>query len=249
MRVATALMCFVALTAASAPKYKGHWTVDSNAGSRQSLIFEKNKYQKIGKVVPARLFELSGDSIGSKGQIGYLGRGTLMVPVDESLRKFCRFERHLGSAFGCLSDSDADGRLDTYFGTQVFKEFFTGSVGDDGGHETLKAPVSINEVDPHSRSPQIDLEFLYLGKSGDKISYQFCLSKQITDGIKFYQSPKRKGYSVVCSARFKVSLKEATRNSAGFGFELKFNRADAKTLDAELQLIPNSIFETTSGFS
>ncbi len=249
MKVGIAILSLVILTAASAPRYIASWKVNSNAESSQVINFEKNKFQKIGKVVPARLFELSEDAIGSKGPIEYLVRGTLMVPVDGSHRKFCRFERHLGSAFGCLSDADGDNRLDAYFGTQVFKEFFTGSVGDDGGHEILKGPVSFKEVDPYTRAPEIDLEFLYLGRSGDKISYQFCLSKKINDGIKFYQSSKRKGYSVVCSARFRTDLAGPARDSAEFGFVLDIERADSKTLDAKLRFITNSIFETTSSFS
>lgn len=249
MKVGIALLSLAILTAASAPRYIAKWKLDTNTETGQEFTFEKNKHQKIGRVVPARLFELSDDAFVSKGQIGYLKRGTLMVPVDDSLRKYCRFERHLGSAFGCLSDSEGDGRLDSYFGTQVFKEFFTGSVGDDGGYEILNAPVSFREVDPYTSAPAIDLEFLYLGRSGDKISYQLCMSKKINDGIKFYQSPKRKGYSVVCSARIRTNLAEPARAKAEFGVGLEIERADAKTLDAKLWFMTNSIFETTSSFN
>lgn len=249
MRLCAALLSMLILTAASAPKYKGKWKTYPSTLSVEALVFEKNKFQRIARVAPARLFELSGDSVVAKGPIGYLGRGTLMVPVDESLRRFCRFERHLGSAFGCLSDSDGDGRLESYFGTQVFKEFFTGSVGDDGGHESLATSVPVVEVDSFLESPQIDLEFVYLGKSKkDEVRYQFCLSKKITDNIKFYQSRSRTGYSVVCSMEFRANLTKTAGKIDGFGVEIEIAGADAKTAGAKISARTNNTFETSSSF-
>ena len=247
MRLWFAILSLAFLTAASAPKYKGLWLFDPVVDS-SSTIFEKGKYQKIGRVVPARLFQLSGDSAVSAGLIGYLGRGTLMVPVDDSMRKFCRLERHLGSAFGCLLDSDGDGQLETFFGTQVFKEFFTGSVGDDGGHEPLTQPISFVEVDTLSESPEIDIELVYLGKSKkNQAIYQFCFSKKIADNKKFYQSPLRKGFSVICSEKFRTAIGPITKIE-GFGVEITLASADNKTMLVESIRSTGKAFETSSGF-
>jgi hypothetical protein len=250
VRLWFAILSLFILTAASAPRYKGNWIAAPDGEFSGVIVFEKGKYQKIGRAVPARMFELRDDSFVAKGAITYLGRGTLMVPVDSSLRRFCRFERHLGSAFGCLSDTDGDGKLDSYFGAQVFKDFFTGTVGDEGGHESLTKPVSFAEIDSFVKSPQIDLEFVYLGKSmQNELVYQFCLSKKITDNLKFYSSSSsRKGYSVLCTTHIRNKLTDKNSNIQGFGVAIEIRSAAEKILEAKLIQPTDQTFETSSSF-
>lgn len=242
MRVLLAIACLALLTGAKAPRYEASWVFVPVSNSPNPVTFQKNKNIKIGRVVPTRLFKLSGDAVVANGPISYLSKGTLMVPVDGNMRKFCRLERHEGSAFGCLHDEDGDGRFDGYFGTQVFKEFFTGSVGDDGGHQPLTAPVSYVEVDSVAESPNIDLEFIYVGlRNRTEIIQRVCLSKKINDNRTFYQSQSKKGFSVLCSGYF---LKKA---AASFGFGVNVHERNKNTLIATIVPTGQS-FHTTSNY-
>jgi hypothetical protein len=248
VRVFAALLFFVFFTAASAPKYRANWVTLLTDGARGRLIFPKGELVKIGRVVPARLFQLSSQPKFEKGTFGFLGAGTLMVPVDGTLRKFCRLERHMGSAFACLSDDDGDGQLDSFFGTQVFKEFFTGSVGDDGGQERLLEPVAFAEVDAFEKSPEIDLEFVFRGGSKDGISFQLCLSKKIQDNAKFYQSNLRRGFSIVCSTLIRLPSRSVEQGFEGFGAQFEFARATKEAVEAKVVPSSSRSFETSSGF-
>ncbi len=242
------LLCALFLTAASAPKYRGVWTSLQETGAVGTIIFEKGKYKKIGRVVPARLYELTDDTAVAGFSIDHLKQGTLMVPVDGSLRKLCRLERHGGSAFACLSDTDGDGLLDTYFGTQVFKEFFTGSVGDDGGFEPLVRKVSFKEVDPALKAPEINLEFEYVGRGKNStLLFRFCLSKKIMDGRKYYQSSSRKGYSVICTFDTRAATESPVKIQA-FGVGLEVVRFDKTAMEIKFIPVSERTFTTVSGF-
>jgi hypothetical protein len=248
VRICSAVTFFVLLTAASAPKYTANWVAALDAGLPERVTLPKGKLVKIGRALPARLFELSSQPKFKKGTYDFFRRGTLIVPVDASLRKFCRLERHMGSAFACLSDQNADGKLDAFFGTQVFKEFFTGSVGDDGGHEDLLESVSFAEVDSSQKSPEISLELMLQGISKNSISFQFCLSKKINDNAKFYQSRLRRGFSVICSPVYRSDSNQNTKPFEGFGVQIEFIGTAQASVEAKVLPSQNRTFETSSGF-
>ena len=245
MRLFLAILCFVLLSAARAPRYDATWISLMETASSEPTEFPKGQHIKIGRVVPVRLFKLLDDASVPSGPISYLSKDTLIVPADNELKKFCRFERHMGSAFGCLRDADGDGRFESYYGAQVFKEFFVGTVGDEGGSEALNSPISYKEVNPSVDAPEIDLEFVYLGKKNDnKILFRFCFSKKIYDGRTFYQSRHRKGYSVICSTDI---LSDPAMAETHFGVNIVANHVDDKMLKALISP-SNAAFKTSSNF-
>lgn len=187
------------LTAASSPHYAGHWLVVGSTASGAEMAFTKKEPISIARLVPLKLLRLDQDAHIPRDNILAVPAGRLMIPVDDQGRKLCDLERHRGSAFACLADTDNDGRFDTYFGVQVFKEYFFGSVGGDESQESLRLPVTASAASPVQDAPVIPIEFLYVGNSTDgKFRYKICTSKTSEQKVVFGRVDGDKHLSRYC---------------------------------------------------
>ena len=150
------------------------WMVPGNAAPPQTVNRDREGFFRIGRIVPTKLFTLPQDAVVPRDGIIAVNAGTLMVPLVDDPYSVCEIRRHEGSAFACLKDTDHDGKFETYFGTQTFNEIFLGSIGDDGGFEDLTQSVSLQEVDPKLKTPEIDLKIKFKKISNGILYYEMC---------------------------------------------------------------------------
>ncbi|MFM5917639.1 MAG: hypothetical protein ACKOOL_08915 [Novosphingobium sp.] len=105
--------------------------------------------------------------------------GTLFVPVDgDGSGKVCEMARHLGSAFTCLIDRDHDGAYESYFGQQVFSEFYFGSHFKEEHFTPLVEPRALRELDPLTQIAPIKAKLTFAGGSPKgKMRFRVCLGE------------------------------------------------------------------------
>jgi hypothetical protein len=185
--VAVALLSLASwpLNAGRAPRHTAAWVIAANPSSTERVVRDKDGYFPIGTLVPAKLYRLSRDVILPTKNIVIIPAGTLMIPLHDDGRSVCELSSRRGSNFSCLTDSDNDGALDTYFGTQVFNEIFLGSIGDDGGFERLPYPIELASLNPKMETPQILIELKMRGTKADAIRFDVCTNTSWKS--KYYQ--------------------------------------------------------------
>lgn len=170
---AIGLLTAAVAAAAPAPRkatiHEARWMVIGSDAAAETVAVKKGTGVIVARIAPRRLFRLEGDVTTKNGFLA-LRKGTLMVPLADDPKSACELLRSVGSAFYCLTDNDGDGRFDSFFGTQVFQEFFVNSLGDDGGFQPV-APVAWTPVDPKTAAPDFPVTVVYKGLSGQAAKY------------------------------------------------------------------------------
>ena len=144
-----------------------HWYAIDRDVAEERIELAKGISVPLLTLVPQRLYKLSARAV-VLNSTAYIPEGTLMMPVgDGSDRKLCAVERHLGSAFRCLSDVDGNGSFDTFFAQQVFNEFYFGSAFSDEAVGSLYNEVNVAELDPFTEGPVSELRIMFIGGGGE----------------------------------------------------------------------------------
>jgi hypothetical protein len=168
---------FLTVSSAQAHRAQPHftnWIIPGDDKLAQVVSIRNGGYFKLSRMVPSKMYTLLQDAFVPRRNILAIPKDTLMVPLADDPHSVCELRAHAGSAFACLTDTDGDGKFDTYFGTQVFNEIFLGSIGDDSGFEKLSQPVELRKVDPKITTPEISLEMNYYGITDGFAQYTVC---------------------------------------------------------------------------
>jgi hypothetical protein len=212
----------LAATSAQARRSQRHitnWIVPGQDGLARDVGRDQDGYFRISRIVPARLYVVSQDAAVPRNNLVATPKGTLMIPLVDDPYSVCELRRHEGSAFACLTDTDHDGKYDTYFGTQVFNEIFLGSIGDDSRFEQLSQPAELREVDPRKDAPEINLELKYYGMSDGYVKYVTCT--HITWKAKYF-------HERYCNGNTIRSAVDASGNAIVLGQTISFVNAKAE---------------------
>lgn len=160
--------------AGRAPRHTAHWIIPANPSPPERVMRNRDGYFPVGTLVPATLYRLSNDVVLPSKNLVIIPAGTLMIPLADDRRSVCELSSRRGSNFSCLADTDNDGKLDTYFGTQVFNELFLGSIGDDGGFQRLPGPIDLVRLNPKTDTPRISLELKFNATVPGGMKYRVC---------------------------------------------------------------------------
>lgn len=214
------LMAPTSLQAGRATPHSTRWIVPANSSPPGNVIRNEDGFFLIGTIIPAELYKPVQDIsvVTKKGNV-HLPAGKLLVRLRDDPRSLCELKNSRGSAFDCVSDTNGDGKIDTFFGTQVFNEFFLGSIGDDGGFAPLASPVDLAAINPRTGAPKIDLELKLDGLSGNIVKYRVCLNT----------SWKSKYYSErSCLRRTRQAQLDGTGSAIIYGQKIRFDGVRGK---------------------
>ncbi|MBO9715051.1 hypothetical protein [Sphingomonas sp.] len=164
-----------ALPARADLRHTATWVVSGEENVGQTITRKRGELALFARIVPKSLFRLREDVFLTRKDKPYveIPKGTLMTHVDGRDDMACEILRRGGSAFDCLSDTDHDGRFETFFATQVFNEIFLGSIGDDGHFRSLPDPATLDAVES-GEAPVVKLGILNEGSSKLEFRYRIC---------------------------------------------------------------------------
>ncbi len=225
MRLSLPLFSMLLLTpaplrAGRATPHSARWIIPANNAPAANVFRNDDGFFPIGTVVPAELFAPLQDIsvITKKGNV-VRPKGKLLVRLVDDPRSLCELKNSRGSAFDCVSDTNGDGKIDTFFGTQVFNEIFLGSIGDDGGFAPLSSPVDLAAVDPRTGAPKIDLELKFDGISGNIVKFRVCVKTSWKS--KYYDERS-------CLRRTANAPIDATGSAMIYGQKIRFENVRGK---------------------
>lgn len=218
---AVIVMASSALEARRARAHSARWIVQANGMPAGNAFRTDEGYFRIGTVIPAKLYRPTQNIsvVVKKSRFVTIPADRLMVRLEDDPRSFCELKSSRGSAFDCFTDTDGDGKVDTFFGTQVFNEIFLGSIGDDGGFTPLAGPVELAELDPRTNTPMISLELKYDGMSGNVVKYRVCMNTSWES--KFYGERS-------CQRRSMQAQLDSTGSAVIFGQKIRFEGVRGK---------------------
>lgn len=214
------LLAPVSVQAGRATPHSARWIIPANGAPAANVVRNREGYFPIGTIVPAELYTPAQDIsvVTKKGNI-VRPRGKLLVRLIDDPRSLCELKNSRGSAFDCVTDTDGDGKIDTFFGTQVFNEIFLGSIGDDGGFAPLSSPVELTALNPRTGAPKIDLELKFDGISGTIVKYRVCVNTSWKS--KYYGERS-------CLRRTAKAQLDATGSALIYGQKIRFSGVAAK---------------------
>lgn len=220
------LLLALAPNSLDARSHSARWIIPARSAPAENVIQNRDGYFPIGTIVPAKLFRASYNITVARKNILAIPSGTLMIRLEDDPWSACELKRSRGSAYACITDSNRDGRFDTYFGTQVFNEILLGSIGGDSSFEPLSGPVDLAEIDSRTNTPRIDLELKFDGMSANGVRYRICTS--ISWPAKYYNERS-------CLRRPIQSQLDSTGSAVIFGQRVGFGRVRSKPLSLHVE--------------